>query len=261
MSNLAHPQVDVIETLSRLVAASSTSEVWDVLSAAMARYGFDRLFYGFTWSHTESGFGDPADFVILSSHDKNYSAKFLELFKAAPMTKWAAENYGAMSWSYINGLTLTPEEKEIVSLNRANGIEAGYTISFPDSQTRQHGAIGLTASPGITQCEVDKLWMEAGQQIELICHVAHLKILALPFAGLSPRLSPRQREVLEWVGEGKTVQDIATILGITTATVEKHLRLAREALSVDTTAQAVLKASRQKLIFAGPQDASRIRHQ
>jgi LuxR family transcriptional regulator len=33
------------------------------------------------------------------------------------------------------------------------------------------------------------------------------------------------------------------------ATVEKHLRLAREALDVDTTAQAILKASTQNQFF------------
>jgi LuxR family transcriptional regulator len=38
-------------------------------------------------------------------------------------------------------------------------------------------------------------------------------------------------------------------MGLTAATVEKHLRLAREALDVDTTAQAVLKASFQNQIF------------
>jgi len=62
-------------------------------------------------------------------------------------------------------------------------------------------------------------------------------------------LTRRQREVLEWVGDGKTVQDIALLMGLTPATVEKHLRLAREALEVGTTAQAVLKASYQNQIF------------
>ena len=62
-------------------------------------------------------------------------------------------------------------------------------------------------------------------------------------------LTNRQREVLEWVGDGKTTQDIATIMDLTPATVEKHLRLARESLDVETTAQAVLKASFQNQIF------------
>ncbi len=76
-------------------------------------------------------------------------------------------------------------------------------------------------------------------------NVVHLKIISLPpHDKVMPRLSERQREVLEWVGDGKTNQDIAVILGVKTATVEKHLRLAREKLGgVETTAQAVLKAS------------------
>jgi LuxR family transcriptional regulator len=80
-------------------------------------------------------------------------------------------------------------------------------------------------------------------------NVCHLKLINLPHAGARRKLTPRQREALEWVGDGKTTQDIATIMGLTPATIEKHLRLAREALDVDTTAQAVLKASFQNQIY------------
>ena len=72
-------------------------------------------------------------------------------------------------------------------------------------------------------------------------NILHLKVLALPY-GVRSRLTSRQREVLEWIGDGKSVQDTAILLGLTPATVEKHLRLARQALNVDTTAQAVLEA-------------------
>jgi LuxR family transcriptional regulator len=77
----------------------------------------------------------------------------------------------------------------------------------------------------------------------------HLNILTLPYTPPNQLLTKRQREALEWVGGGKTTQDIATIMGLTPATVEKHLRLAREALNVDTTAQAVLKAALQNQMF------------
>ena len=39
------------------------------------------------------------------------------------------------------------------------------------------------------------------------------------------------------------------LMGLTSATVEKHLRLAREALGVETTAQAVLKAAFANQMF------------
>ena len=38
-------------------------------------------------------------------------------------------------------------------------------------------------------------------------------------------------------------------MGLTPATVEKHLRLARETMGVETTAQAVLKAAFQNQMF------------
>ena len=107
----------------------------------------------------------------------------------------------------------------------------------------------MTARPGMSQDDVDAIWDEHGRDIHLMNNVAHLKILTLPYSGPNRALTPRQREALEWVGDGKTTQDIAVLMGLTSATVEKHLRLAREALSVETTAQAVLKAAMQNQMF------------
>lgn len=47
----------------------------------------------------------------------------------------------------------------------------------------------------------------------------------------------------------KPRKDIAVLLELTPATIEKHLRLAREALDVETTAQAVLKAAFYNQMF------------
>ena len=73
--------------------------------------------------------------------------------------------------------------------------------------------------------------------------------MSLPYEHPRRALTERQREVLEWVGDGKTIQDIATLMNRKPATVEKHLRLARESLNVETTAQALLKASFLKQIY------------
>ena len=95
---------------------------------------------------------------------------------------------------------------------------------------------------------MDAIWEQHGRDLIVMNNVAHLKILTLPYTGGRP-LTRRQREVLEWVGDGKTTQDIAMLMGLTPATVEKHLRLARDALDVETTAQAVLKAALQNQMF------------
>ena len=129
------------------------------------------------------------------------------------------------------------------------GVRAGYSISFTDVSVRAKGAIGLAAREGMQQHQVEEIWNRHGREIVVLNNVTHLRITSMPFMTQRRSLTKRQREALEWVGDGKTTQDIATIMGLTAATVEKHLRLARESLDVETTAQAVLKASFQNQIF------------
>lgn len=62
-------------------------------------------------------------------------------------------------------------------------------------------------------------------------------------------LSSRQRDVLLWASEGLTVAQIAERLGVTSHTVDMHLRLVRFKLGVTTTVQAVAEAFRSGLII------------
>jgi len=246
------------EDLNALVTASSTEELWALHSERMAGYGFDRLIYGFTRFKTERSLGDPDDFVLLSNHDPAYMDAFIGrgLYFDAPMVRWAIDHCGAQSWSVLREMetagTLTEAERKVLEFNRSMGVVAGYSISFAPVSTRSKGAIALTARPGLDQEAVDAIWHRHGADILLLNNLAHLRILTLPHAGPGRCLTKRQREVLEWVGDGKTVQDIALVMGLTPATVEKHLRLARRALGVGTTAQAVLKAAFQNQIFVAP---------
>ena len=238
-----------------LTNAKSLEELWSAHVEKMADYGFDRLLYGYTRYRTETSFGDPEDFIVLTNHDSAYTDVFFgdQLYFHAPMTRWALENEGAGSWRVVGdmyaGREMTPTEQKIAELNARMQITAGYTVSFKSVSVRSKGAIALTARPGMTQNEVEEIWAEHGRDIHLMNNVAHLKILTLPHSSPQRNLTPRQREALEWVGDGKTTQDIAMLMGLTSATVEKHLRLAREALSVETTAQAVMKAAMQNQMF------------
>ncbi|MDA7429005.1 LuxR family transcriptional regulator [Primorskyibacter aestuariivivens] len=238
-----------------LTNAPSIEVLWDMHTRKMAEYGFDRLLYGFTYYRTETSLGDPNDFLMLTNHDPAYTDEFVgkELYKNAPMTRWAMENEGVASWRLIGEMAeqgaLTDQEMAVVGFNQKMGVTAGYTISFKAVSARSKGAIALTAKRGMSQTDVEEIWAEKGNEIVAMNNVAHLKILTLPFTGIGKKLTARQREALEWVGDGKTTQDIALLMGLTPATVEKHLRLAREALNVETTAQAVLKAAFQNQMF------------
>lgn len=59
-------------------------------------------------------------------------------------------------------------------------------------------------------------------------------------------LTPREREVLDWVAAGKTNRDVAAILGASARTVEKHLERIYEKLGVETRTAAVMRAAGRK---------------
>lgn len=243
---------DYLEFLSYV---TSLEELWGEHIKQMGQYGFDRLLYGYTRYRTATSLGDPEDFVILTNHDQTYIDGFLHsgLYSHAPMLRWALDNEGAGSWRLIaemmNSEQMSCKERRVYEFNASQNVTTGYTVSFNSVSVRSKGAISLCARPGMSQNDVDRQWQEHGEDILLMNNVAHLKILTLPYTAPNRSLTKRQREALEWVGDGKTTQDIALLMGLTSATVEKHLRLAREALSVETTAQAVLKAALQNQMF------------
>lgn len=243
----------MLQYITRICRCENLSDIWDIHCEKMERFGFDRLIYGITHSMTPTSTGPREDVMTLSSHDPEYMKHYygLELYRDSPMLLWAAENTGACSWSwaYDNLHRLDDSARKVMELNRQMDVTAGYTVSFQETSRRSKGVIALTARRGLSQDDVNAIWKEHGSEIEAMNNVAHLKIISLPLSTERARLSKRQREVLEWVGDGKTNQDIAHILGVTPATVEKHLRIARDKLGVDTSAQAVLKMSFLNQIF------------
>lgn len=240
--------------IEKILAAQTIEPVWKLLCDKMETYGFDRLLYGFTRNHTESGLGMRDELLVLSSVDPEYTNKFVNsgMYFGAPMLRWALKHTGCCSWSWLHDQydKLTETEHEIIAFNRSMGVTAGYTISFKDNKVRHKAGLALIARPGMSQDEVDAIWARSGQEISVMCQVTHLVFTTLPYTPPGRSLTKRQKEVLEWVGDGKTMQDISVIMGVSPATIEKHLRLAREALDVETTAQAVVKASFQNQIYA-----------
>ncbi|WP_166415574.1 LuxR family transcriptional regulator [Cochlodiniinecator piscidefendens] len=245
----------IVDDLNHLVSAHSVEEIWPFFLEKMANYGFERIFYGYTTFRTERSLGDIRDMIILSNHHSEYLDAFIgeRNFENAPMVQWALSETGSKSWSWISQLMaageISPEMQRVIELNITHGVVSGYSLSFADEHNSKKGGLALTANASVPQAEVDKIWEQYGNEINILSQVFHLKIINFPYFGDQRKLTPRQREVLAWVGQGKTTQDVACILGLTTATIEKHLRLARFTLGAETTAHAVLKASMQNQIY------------
>jgi DNA-binding NarL/FixJ family response regulator len=70
--------------------------------------------------------------------------------------------------------------------------------------------------------------------------------------GSVAELTPRQREVLQLIGEGKGTKEIATLLHVSVKTVEFHKTRLMEALDIHTTAELMRYAITQGLASAQP---------
>ena len=75
-----------------------------------------------------------------------------------------------------------------------------------------------------------------------------VRTFSSPHPGVRPTLSGREVEILQWIAVGKTQRDIGAILAISDRTVEVHLRSARTKLAALTTAQAVARGIKARLI-------------
>lgn len=246
----------VLPLLTRIAEATSVDEVWLLANEFYRELGFTRANYGFTrYLYMRSNIGDPDDALFLTTGDANYVRQYFSngFYARTPVYRWAMANAGSCTWKWVKDAfeagELPPDEADAVRFNAALGVRAGISISFPETTTRSKGALGLVAEPETDHDQVEVIWAERQAEILAVAHMMHLKLILLPQPAAKRSLTERQRQALEWVADGKTTQDVAILMEVSAAMVEKHLRLARQALSVETTTQAVAKASLLNLIF------------
>ncbi|MEZ5714950.1 MAG: hypothetical protein R3D85_07150 [Paracoccaceae bacterium] len=110
--------------------------------------------------------------------------------------------------------------------------------------------MGLHARPGLSQAEVDALWAREGELIEAFCLAAHLKLSQMPVPGA--KLSERQREILEWIADGKSLQDVCVLTGLSLERGGQEPAPAARCAGGRDHSQAVAKVSFLNQIFVRP---------
>ena len=229
--------------------------LWVLLHRDLERFGFDRVLYGRALRRTASGDYSPRDAIILSSYGTDFDAYFVGggAFHQDVTTQWALSSEGAVSWSLTSRLAaqgqLTARQMRVHAQTREMGIVSGYTVSIRGGTRAKICGFGLCAEPDMRQRKIDRLWDQAGAQIRLrltafdVCIQGNMEVCD------HEELSERQREVLEWAGDGKSIDEISMILSLHRGTVAKHMVDARQRLGVSTTLQAVLRAALQGQIY------------
>ena len=242
------PALGAAEALRRVAATAAAPDMetaWAVFVAAARAMGFERINYGYTRYRTGAGIGDPADAMFLSTHALEQVIAFhtTGLYLQSADYRWTRDNCGACSWGWVHEGRAAGRlsAQEIRTMDKLGRTRAGYTVSFPVGAPRSKGAMGLAAPRDVPQEAVDAHWQHHSDALLALTHIAHFKLSQLPLPVAAAQLTPRQRECLQWIADGKTQADITQITGMAASTVERHLSRARDHLRVETTAQAIAK--------------------
>lgn len=120
-----------------------------------------------------------------------------------------------------------------------------------------HGRHGDRALFSVTSNMSDRDWRLQNKHYMRDFHVlaVHVHAVLLDLEGApipNVRLSPRERECLLWIAEGKTAWECSVILGLSLHTVRCYLESARHKLRASSNTHAVAKAVKAGLLWTTP---------
>ncbi|MFC3568570.1 helix-turn-helix transcriptional regulator [Paracoccus simplex] len=248
----------MLNDIQTILAARSAEAVWRHYVGRLAGLGFPHVSYYGARLLEASGERMIDDSIFLSSYSPRLFQEILAQggFESVPMYRWMTQSTGSESWAWMHRRRLagrlTRLEERIMDLFARHGHASGYAVSLSDSVQRVRAGVLLSGAIGMRQDGLDAVWRRCGQGVEALTGLMHLRLSTLPYTPPETMLTLRQREVLEHIAAGRTTPEIAEMLDLTPATVEKHLRLARKALGARTTAQAILHAAHRRQIFIDP---------
>ncbi|MET3615984.1 LuxR family quorum sensing-dependent transcriptional regulator [Rhizobium aquaticum] len=160
-----------------------------------------------------------------------------------PILRWSVTTGLPFEWSEARHVQAHSDEGRVVMQRAADfGMRHGFSLSVRHSDAPMNClSMASTAKPHIDATTKPLLHLMSTYAIMR----AHVLRTARP---VFPELSPREREVLTWVAIGKTSDDIADTLGLTSRTVVAHITNASRKLGALNRTHAVAKAATFGLI-------------
>lgn len=238
--DIARRAFDVVAEAAR---ADSLQALHAVTQREFARLGVSLVLGVHTRNHgggaeVELLFGDIAHPWCDHYHRRNWHVR-------CPVG--AAAGARPVVWSEIKARPLPPEQRVIFDELAAFSLHEGHIVAID----REDGGTVAVSLAGADFDPRDPSVRTAAHLLSLHYGLAGFRLLKPDVGGPEPidhRLTARQIECLKWVRDGKTAWEIGSILNISARTVEEHLTKACQALHVRTRVQAVVEASRLRII-------------
>ncbi|MGV3771131.1 MAG: helix-turn-helix transcriptional regulator [Sphingobium phenoxybenzoativorans] len=221
---------------SSLDAVSDVPALWDLLVGFFQRQGITRIV---AVHFPPVGSADQDRVRILAF---GFPEAWMEDYRAGrhfhdPVRAHAKIHPVAFRWSDIRSLrTITPEEDQF--LRDFGKVQKGDGVAIPVfGPYGRNGFIGLSLPAGLKAMPPDM--MRLCKLVAQYAHQRYCEIVA-PDLDVHQPLSPRELEVLGWVARGKSNSVIAEIIGVSSNTVDTHLRRIYAKLNVTDRVSAAL---------------------
>lgn len=191
------------------------------------------------------------DELLLTNYDREWCDRYIAKTyrEYDPVAVISRQSRLPFFWDQKSFLRpFAKDQRRVFHEARDFRITAGYSIpvSGPD------GDIGVFSLVGSQPEHMVDVIREEAPRLSLLALQAHDKAVAInrgdgqgePMADLSAR----ELECLKWTAEGKTSEEIADIVSISTATVNYHLNKTIAKLNASNRHHAAIKAVRLGLI-------------
>lgn len=202
--------------------------------AAMA-LGFEYVAYGFQPSYPVN---DPKT-VLLNNYPKAWQERYAQAdyLRVDPTVTQAYQSESPMLWSdrlFVSSPGLWEDAQD-------HGLAVGWAKSNWGS-----GGVGLlTFARSYEPLSRAELHLNEPKMVWLTeaAHPVLVQRVAEDLSALAESLTAREIEMLKWSADGKSAQDIASILVISMNTVNFHLKNAVKKLGVANKTAAVARAA------------------
>ena len=206
---------------------------------------------GFQWfCYFEGGDGLP---TLLTSFPKRWLDRYRgeQYQDIDPVLRQARRIGPAFTWDARDSAEARSAcERRFFADALAFDIRAGVTVPIAAGYGR-FAAFTLAADDRVS--EFERLAENSKNLLQMMGFTYHAHVKArmsepAESAGDSASLTIRERQCLGWASAGKTMQEMATILGVTPRVVKFHLDNGRKKLGASTLPHAVALALRRELL-------------
>jgi LuxR family transcriptional activator of conjugal transfer of Ti plasmids len=206
---------------------------------------------GLRWfAYFEGGVGDP---TVVTSYPKRWLDRYCDqrYQDIDPILRQARTMGPAFVWDASDGADMRSiDEQRFFADALAFNIRGGVTVPIATGYGR-FAAFTFAADDRVPA--LDRLAENKKNLLQMMGFAYHAHVKArmsdpVEFDGDSDLLTVRERQCLGWASAGKTMQEMATILGVTPRVVKFHLDNGRRKLGASTLPHAVALALRRELL-------------